>query len=178
MGTFLRIHSDAQPLLGQTIGSCRQDVLDRILATRPPFHATGLEGAVRRLVAGTHPTVEAAQAAEFVRAFEWICTAFTPASACSELWLDPAFPELRHLVFPKERPASPFKLPKPREGGQRWVHWPFDRVQELIGGLKAIDHDRRSEDSGLDVRESVEEILEVLTAAREAGQGVLIFVDE
>lgn len=178
MGTFLRIHSDAQPLLGQTIGSCRQDVLDRILATRPPFHATGLEGAVRRLVAGTHPTVEAAQAAEFVRAFEWICTAFTPASACSELWLDPAFPELRHLVFPEVRPHSPFKLPKSREGGLRWVHWPSDRVQDLIGRLEAIDHDRRSEDSGLDVRESVEEILEVLNAAREAGQGVLVFHDE
>lgn len=178
MGTFLRIHSDAQPLLGQAIGSCRQDVLDRILASRPPFHATGLEGAVRRLVAGTYPRLEAVHAEEFVRAFEWICTAFTPTSACTELWLDPAFPELRHLVFPKSRPDSPFRMPRPREGGQRWIHWPHEHVGELIERLEAIDHDRRSEESGLDVRESVEEILDVLTAAHAAGQGVLIFVDE
>ncbi len=178
MGTFLRIHSDAQPSLGQAIGSCRQDVLERILAKRPPFHASGLEGAVRRLVAGTQPTVESSKAVDFVRAFEWICTAFTPASACSELWLDPAFPELRNLVFPDTRPRSPFRLPVPREGLLNWIHWPKDRIAELVEGLEAIDHDQRTEDSGLDVRESVEEILDVLLAAQKAGQGVLIFVDE
>jgi hypothetical protein len=178
MGRFLSLHCDDAVALEGVVGSCRPDILDGILTSHPPVFARGLDGLVRRLVAGTHPRGEHALGDDYLRAFRWICSAYCPGSTCTDVWVDPAYPELGALIEAAEPPVAPFRLPWKRDGAVSCLLLPAPEVSFHAGNLRAIDHSSRADESGLDVEDAVDEILAVMERAERAGRGVYLFLDE
>jgi hypothetical protein len=187
MGHFVGVFTDDLPKLESIIGSDSAEHFASVLQTcggkfdlDPKTHQH-IAAALQNIIANSYPSAADDLENYYGNAFHFLCTTFAHKWTVQEIYVsDESFPEIFGLVWGSDLPGheDPFGDPSVDipygDGGVVFHHRSYDFVKVVIEELSNLDYDRIAELNGTDYREEIAEILKVLTAAEQAGQGIYI----
>src|SRR5262249_19120039 len=132
---------------------------------------------------GNHGSPKAELEWYYVSAFENLCRTFARKWTVQEIYVDEEmFPQIWCFVWgsvDKEEDFhllednDPFGIPEGEYGTVFWYR-PPELVKQEIKRLSNLDYDQIANNNNTDYREEIAAILEVLSAAKETGQGVFV----